>query len=149
MDYINEELRIPFGDFERRIIPQPPAEGPYFDRYLEIVKFCREPVLPPHIQQVHSSDGWLCEMRVLPIARPGEILAEIESIQPQTGHATITPVNEESIGGFTILYWRYQSGKTRLDHFLLPARLHYYLLISSPYGDGENIRKLIESTEYV
>ena len=52
------------------------------------------------------------------------------------------------IGGHRVIRWRFQAGKTRLDHYLLIGKKFNYLFVSSPYGSNGAIEELISRTKF-
>lgn len=149
----HQDLRVDFPEdgFAEQTVPQHP-EAEYFSRYQVHLKFCRQPELPAHMQQVRSTDGWLCHFYVLPPLTVEQ--AKVEILKTQTSDQSISYqkqqglIGEERFKQHPMLVWRHQSGKTRLDHFLVFGPEQNVLFVSSPYGDGDRIRKIVESLEF-
>ena len=149
----NQEIKVVFpesGYAAKSVTPK--AGAAYFARYLTHLKFCKQPQQPPHVQQVRSEDGWLCSFYILPPLAKEQLKTEI--LKQQGPHQTLTYQKKPGIGeerhrDRPMLVWRMQSGKTRLDHFLLIGPQHNYLFVSSPYGDGEMTRKTVETLEFL
>lgn len=141
------EVTFPEGGYAAKPLPDTETAG-YFRQYDLHIKFCRQPALPPHVQQVRSEDGWLCSFYRLPPLGAGAARAEILARKPE--QTTISYAKAEGIGteahqDLPMLVWREQSGKTRLDHFLVLGPRHNYLFVSSPYGDGDRIREVLRT----
>lgn len=146
----NGEIKVTFPETGYAVKDKPATGTGYFAGYTTRIRFCRQPYQPPHVQQVRSEDGWLCTFYILPPLAEAEVRAEIlrqkgklESITYQKENG----IGKETIKGHQVLVWRMQAGKTRLDHFLVLGPKHNYLFVSSPYGDGESTRKVVETLQ--
>ncbi|MEZ0369976.1 MAG: hypothetical protein ACAI44_12890 [Candidatus Sericytochromatia bacterium] len=150
----NQEIQITFPEtgFALKPLPAKSITG-YFANWLTHLKFCRQPKQPPHVQQVHSEDGWLCNFYILPRLGKTEVRAEV--LKRRSAHTQISYqkeagiIGEEAHQGHPMLVWREQSGKTRLDHFLIIGPKHNFLFVSSPYGDGEMLRRTVASLRFL
>lgn len=120
----------------------------YFKRYSYHIKFCKQPVLPNYVQQVVSSDGWLCNFYVLPYETEDKVRGQIKTAYKTNKYARFSDAKVIKINHFKVLTWRYSIGKTRLAHFLVFGKKHHYLFISSPYGEQRTILKLIKTMKY-
>lgn len=148
----NPEIHVTFpadGYISKSVTPAKTQD--YFAQYTTHLKFCRQPTLPSYVQQVRSEDGWLCHFYVLPVLDKAKIKDAI--LKRDDRHTEITyqkkkGIGEEAINGQPMLVWREQSGKTRLDHFLVLSHQHHYLWVSSPYGDGERMREILKTLQF-
>ncbi|PKL77088.1 MAG: hypothetical protein CVV27_06975 [Candidatus Melainabacteria bacterium HGW-Melainabacteria-1] len=145
------EVIFPDSGYAEQALPAQAGPG-YFARYSTHLKFCKQPEQPPHMQQVRSADGWLCHFYILPPLEAQALHAEV--LKRQAENWTISYQREPGIGtethaGHPMLVWRQQSGKTRLDHFLVIGPRHNYLFVSSPYGDGERIRNVVSTLKFM
>ncbi len=146
--FSNTEIQVDLGPFEVLEKPQRKKADSYFYRVKQQIKFCKQPELPPYVQQVHSESGWLCELYVLGVADEKTVRADIKRSYPENKFGHYSKVQKLKIAGFDVLKWRYRIGKTRLDHFLVFAKQFHYLFVSSPYGDGARIHKIVETMKY-
>ncbi|MCP4131925.1 MAG: hypothetical protein GY754_13185 [bacterium] len=148
--YENDEALIPFG--EKILVKQEGIKQPG-DGYLAAataeVRFFKPKPQPAYVQQVlPAGDGYLSSLYILPPL--GEIITE-ESVKKDV-NSSFTGKNEYAwysgitileIKGLRVFSWRYQIGKTRLDHFLVFGKKNSYLFVSSPYGSNGSIEAII------
>ncbi len=157
----NDEVRIffPNNEFEKQDITTQNQSG-YFDAINTRIRFCAVYIpKSPEVQYVNSSDGWLCELDVLPAISIADVEQEIVQ-KFGDSYSTVTNIGSEQvdgkrlagvlqrvINGFDVLQWRHEIGKTRLEYSLVFGKKHNYLLISSPYGDGATIESIIQKIQ--
>lgn len=139
----NERVRILNGNFT------PAAEG-YFSKVVRQVRFCQWQHRPDTIQSVGpGNDGYLCDLYVLPPLSEAEATGELQSAFKKKVPVTLlTEPEAMQIGKFRLLKWRYQIGKTRLDHYLVFGKKYNYLFVSWPYGSNGTIEKIIDGMRY-
>lgn len=145
------QLTFPESGYAVQALPARPPSG-YFDSYSAHLKFCKQPRQPAYVQQVYSDDGWLCHFYELPALKPEQIKPLILKRRTQSVRITYRQkagIGEETYKGHPLLVWREQAGKTRLDHFLVVGPAHNYLFVSSPYGDGEMIRNVLNTLNFL
>jgi len=142
-------VTIPFpnGEFEEKE-PLYVASDKALHQFAGYVKFCKQPELPPEVQQVMSEDGWLCELTILQKIFAEDIKEEIAELYPTATYEGEPGIGKETINGREVFVWREQYGKTRLDHFLLLGDVEDYHFVSSPYGDGDTIRTIIQGMSF-
>ena len=94
--------------------------------------------------------GFLCELHILPGAIETKAMAQIQSAHSANKERHVRNVRLEAtdIGGHRVISWRWQAGKTRLDHYLLIGKKFNYLFVSSPYGSNGAIEELISRTKF-
>jgi len=120
-------------------------ENNYFSTYIKIIEFCPTINLPSHMQQVQSKSGWLCKLYILPGTSKDNAIDSIKNCHKFHKHSYQSETEEIVIKNKQILKWRYEIGKTRLDHYLVFGIKDNYLFISSPYGEHGEIVSLIEN----
>ena len=150
MIFDNGEVTLSFapGGFIITKLDKTPDPKNYFNRHKYLVKFNRVKPQPAYVQQVSSSDGWLSELRVLPKENMDKLIEDIPGMYPANKYARLTEVTMVNVNKHKVLRWKYQIGKTRLQHFLVLGGKHNYLFISSPYGETESILALIRKMSY-
>lgn len=115
-------------------------------RPIRTVDFCPWQAQPADVQQVmRPESGYLCELHVLPAWGELKLQAAARAAlaSKHEGYTQSTDLREELLGGRKVIRWRYQAGKTRLDHFLVAGRKNDYLFVSSPYGSNGAIEAII------
>jgi hypothetical protein len=126
-------------------------KGGYFSRVIEEVRFCEYEPQPPEVQQVlPGEDEFLCSLYILPVIACDQARKEIirHFKEDKSRPAYFRGIDESSISGFALLSWRYQMGKTRLDHYLVFGKKFNYLFVSSPYGSNGSIESIIRTMRY-
>lgn len=150
--FTNEEIRIDFGgQFEPREKPGKTQYPQYLPQPLTTVDFCPWRPQPPEVQQVMRPErGFLCEMHILPGATEEKAMTQIQSAHAQNKEKHIRNFRLQAIeiDGHRVIRWRFQAGKTRLDHFLLIGRKFNYLFVSSPYGSNGAIEEILARTKF-
>ena len=150
--YSNEEIRIDFGgQFEPREKPGTTQYPQHLPQPLTTVDFCPWRPQPPEVQQVMRPErGFLCELHILPGAPEAKAMAQIQSAHAgnRERHVRNFWLQVTDIGGHRVIRWRFQAGKTRLDHFLLIGRKFNYLFVSSPYGSNGTIEEILARTKF-
>lgn len=147
----NDEIEVTFPEdgFASQKIEKEKGEK-YLSQYSTYLKFCKQPEQPPYVQQVYSADGWLCAFYILPPWDVDKIKQDLLSgldKYDQIRYQEQETIGEEIINGNKVLVWRHRRGKTRLDKFLVLGKKHHYLFVSSPYGDGDKIRQIVETVK--
>ncbi len=148
--FTTAEIRVDFaGPFNVRIEPGATVYRDLFPRPLQTVDFCRWQAQDPEVQQVSRPEtGYLCEMHVLHVKSVQDIMYAVrkssETKRPDRG--TNRDLTYSEIYGLKVIQWRFQAGKTRLDHYLLLGKKYNYLFISSPYGSQGTIESVLQKT---
>lgn len=147
----NDEIKINF--FDQFAVGENKAyrNTGFFSRSNGHVVFGRDETSTPTAdiqepaQQVsYATTRYLCDMYILPLLDDSVLEKEIEhSFNTESPFASLSRVDYINIGEHRVVTWRYQMGKTRLDHFMVRAKGNYYLFISSPYGNHGDIEKII------
>ncbi len=150
MVYKNNEIQITFpGEYKIDDDKKYHKVG-YFSATTEHIQFCKQEPQPEYVQQVYSESGFLCSMYILPLIDLEELKKEIKTaFAPKKALASLSDFEEISLKGHSVVKWRYQIGKTRLDHYMLRTKNNYYLFISSPYGSNGYIEKIITNVNPV
>lgn len=150
--FTNEEISIDFaGQFSLRDKPGKTLYGDYLPQPLTSVDFCPWRPQPPEVQQVMRPErGYLCELHILPFASETQALRAIRNAHAHESHryARNGDLRTVEIAGHRVIRWRWQAGKSRLDHFLLIGKKFNYLFVSSPYGSNGGIEEIISRTVY-
>lgn len=145
--FTNEEIRIDFGGhFELREKPGTTQYPSQLPQPLTTVDFCPWRPQAPEVQQVMRPErGFLCELHILPGATEAKAMAQIQSAHSgnKKRHVRNFRLQATDIGGHRVIHWRFQAGKTRLDHYLLIGKKFNYLFVSSPYGSNGAIEEII------
>lgn len=149
--YSNAEIRVDFaGPFSVRIEPGATVYRDLFPRPLQTVDFCRWQPQDPEVQQVSRPEtGYLCEMHILHVQSVAEIMAAVrkssENKRPDRG--TNRNLTYSEFHGLKVIQWRFQVGKSRLDHYLVLGKAYNYLFVSSPYGSNGAIEEILLRTQ--
>lgn len=150
--FTNEEIRIDFGgQFEPRGKPGITQYPQHLPQPITTVDFCPWRPQPPEVQQaMRPESGFLCELHILPHAAEAEALDKIKSAHANDGrrHVRNFRLQAVDIGRHRVIRWRFQAGKTRLDHFLLMGKKFNYLFVSSPYGSNGMIEDIIVRVKF-
>ncbi len=86
----------------------------------------------------------LSSLYILPELSMKKIKKEIVSyVNKHLPFQIVDKIKAIEIEGKTVLKWRVQSGKTRLDHFVVFGEKYNYLFVSSPYGTSGAIETVI------
>lgn len=95
----------------------------------------------------HSTSGSdLHSLFILPKKPINDVNKEIHTYPKKYPHfQLIKGPKMVMINNIPLLKWRYQAGKTRLDHFLLFGKRQNYLFISSPYSSSKDFEKRVGS----
>jgi len=144
MIFKNDEIQITFpGEYKIDDVKEYHKTG-YFSKSIEHIQFCKQEPQPEYVQQVYSESGYLCSMYILPQIEQIELEKEIKKVfEPKKALASLSELEKLTINEHAVLKWRYQIGKTRLDHYMLRTKNNYYLFISSPYGSNGYIEDII------
>lgn len=148
--YSTAEIRIDFGGpFSIRIEPGATIYRDLFPRPLQTIDFCPWHPQDSEVQQVTRPDtGFLCEMHVLRVKTVAEVMnavrAASEVKRPDRGKNRDLTYSE--IYGLKVIQWRFQAGKTRMDHYMLLGKKYNYLFVSSPYGSNGAIEAVLSQT---
>ncbi len=150
--FINNEIRIEFGGpFALRDQPGETLYPQHFAKPLQTIDFCKWNPQPPHVQQVsRPRTGFLCELHILPALGESDVLAAVQAAHEQESRKHVRNFRLEtvSIGKHRVVRWRFQAGKTRLDHFMLIGKKYNYLFVSSPYGSNGAIEDIISKASF-
>ncbi len=93
---------------------------------------------------------YLSSLFVLPKISKDELEEEIKQYAVEHPSFQITKnIKKLKIGNCEVLKWRFQNGKTRLDHFMVFGKSHSYLFVSSPYGSNGSIEEVIGNIEFI
>lgn len=145
--FSNEEIRIHFnGQFEPREKPGNTQYAKYLPQPIATVDFCPWKPQPPEVQQVMRPErGFLCELHILPGATEEQAMIRINAAHAndKRRHVRNFRLQVTDIGGHRVILWRFQAGKTRLDHYLLIGKKFNYLFVSSPYGSNGAMEEII------
>lgn len=149
--YSNTEIEIDFGGpFQVRIEPGSTVYRDALARPLQSVDFCRWQQQDPEVQQISRPEsGFLCEMHIL---HPRSVNAWMTAIRAaavakRTDRGKTFDLTYSEIHGLRVIQWRFQAGKTRLDHYILMGKKYHYLFISSPYGSNGAIEEVLARTK--
>ncbi|MBN8221517.1 MAG: hypothetical protein J0L53_11375 [Spirochaetes bacterium] len=149
--FSNAEIRIDFaGPFSIRIEPGATVYRDLLPRPLQTVDFCRWQPQDPDVQQVNRPEtGYLCEMHILHVQSVAEIMAAVRksSEKPRADRGTSRNLTYSEFHGLRVIQWRFQAGKSRLDHFLVLGKAYNYLFVSSPYGSNGLIEEILMRTQ--
>jgi len=98
---------------------------------------------------MRPENGFLCELHILPFQTNSTALEIIQSAskEKRADRSGIQNLTSEKLYGFDVIRWRFQTGKTRLDHYLLIGKKHNYLFISSPYGSHGSMEGILSRTK--
>jgi hypothetical protein len=150
--FTNADVAIEFaGPFEVRDQPGETLYPQYLAKSLQTVDFCKWSPQPPHVQQVSRPErGFLCELHVLPAQPEGQVLKIVEAAHQAESRKHVRNFRLETVtlGKHRVVRWRFQVGKTRLDHFILIGKRHNYLFVSSPYGSNGAIEEIIRNASF-
>jgi hypothetical protein len=148
--FTTAEIRVDFaGPFNVRIEPGATVYRDLFPRPLQTVDFCQWQAQDPEVQQISRPEtGYLCEMHVLHVRSAQDIMSAVRKSTEtkRADRATNRDLTYSEIHGLKVISWRFQAGKTRLDHYLLLGNKYNYLFISSPYGSHGTIESVLKMT---
>lgn len=146
-EFSNGEIRVDFGSaFSARAKAGATVYRETFPSPVQTVDFCQWQPQPPEVQQVMRPEtGYLCELHILPALNTGQVRALVEKAArtQRADHGRTFRIAEEDIGAHKVVRWRFQAGKSRLDHFLVTGKKFSYLFVSSPYGSNGEIERII------
>ncbi|MDF1549912.1 MAG: hypothetical protein P1P88_18940 [Bacteroidales bacterium] len=129
----------------------------YFHTFEKEIHFCEDhaqkyettddgEIIP--LQTVDTDDGYLCSLSILPLIEEKPLFEEIKkAFEPKGALASLIGIEKIKVNKHKVIKWKAQNGKTRLVHYMLKAKNHYYLFISSPYGDGDYVEKIISEVK--
>ncbi|MFT4600434.1 MAG: hypothetical protein ACI857_000608 [Arenicella sp.] len=136
------------------------------DIYLDTNGFNIIDSLPPEKQRIISSSEktisknqsslsnnfsyyfHLSSLFILPQTSKKELIAEMEEYLKDNDPFQMTKeMVKVKIGNKKVMKWRIQSGKTRLDHYIVFGKNYNYLFVSSPYGSDGSIELHISEME--
>lgn len=144
------EIRV---DFRQRFSVAPSAKGiPYGDylaKPLQLIEFCPFQPQDPEVQQVGPSEsGFLCELYKMPLENAETALELVQNASKvkRKDHGIFRNVEVVKLRDLKVVRWRFQVGKTRLDHFLVIGKKHNYLFVSSAYGSNGSIEEILART---
>lgn len=150
--FTNEEIYIDFGgQFEPREKPGTTLYPRYLPEPLTTVDFCPWQPQPPEVQQVMRPErGFLCELHILPAFTEAQALIAVKKAHAHESHkhARNSGLEAFSLGSYRVIRWRWQAGKSRLDHFLLIGKKFNYLFVSSPYGSNGTIESILNRVQF-
>jgi hypothetical protein len=145
--FTNKEVAIDFaGPFAVRDQPGATLYPQLLAKPLQTVDFCKWYPAPPEVQQVSRPDrGYLCELHILPAQSERKTFQQVEAAHEAESRKHVRNFRLETvtIGKHRVVRWRFQAGKTRLDHFILIGKKYNYLFVSSPYGSNGSIEEII------
>ncbi|MFO1524754.1 MAG: hypothetical protein U1F16_02140 [Turneriella sp.] len=149
--FTNEEIRIDFGgQFQPREQPgatQYPATC--YNRCVQSTLCAWQPQ-PPEVQQVMRPErGFLCELHIMPLISEKQVESAVTAAQKQQKGLIHDIRAAHVMDPHPVLRWRFQAGKTRLDHFLLNGKKFSYLFVSSPYGSNGSIEEIIARSTWL
>ena len=149
-EFSNEEVIINFvpDGYLVKKVNNKIFNNDYFNKYNKFFKFCKMSPLPEYMQQPSSSDGWFCHFYVLPYEPEDKVKSFIPSMYQKNRFSRKFEVKTIKINKFNVLRWRYQIGKTRLEHFLVLGNQYNYLFISSPYGESSRVLQVIRTMRF-
>lgn len=149
--YSNAEIEIDFsGPFQVRIEPGSTVYRDALARPLQTVDFCQWQGGDPEVQQVSRPEsGFLCEMHLLHPRSVNDWMTAIRAaaVAKRTDRGRTFDLTYSEIHGLRVIQWRFQAGKTRLDHYILMGKKYHYLFISSPYGSNGAIEDMLARTK--
>lgn len=150
--FTNEEVQIDFGgQFQRRESPGATLYPHRLPDPLTTVDFCPWRPQPPEVQQVmRPESGYLCELHILPAATEAQALIAVKKAHSHESHkhARNSGLEAFSLGDHRVIRWRWQAGKSRLDHFLLIGKKFNYLFVSSPYGSNGTLEAILTRVQF-
>lgn len=150
--FTNDEISVDFaGTFAVRETPGETQYSRHLAKPLQTIDFCKWQPQPPEVQQVMRPErGFLCELHVLPAQTESRALAKIRSAHSAEARQYVrhTGLKAYELAGNRVIRWRFQAGKTRLDHYLLLGKKYHYLFVSSPYGSTGTIEAIIERVKF-
>lgn len=150
--FTNEEIRIDFGgQFQPREQPGATQYPKHLPQPLRTIDFCAWQPQPPEVQQVMRPErGFLCELHIMPLISEKQVESAVTAAQKQQkGLIRHTSAQRIKAGSHPVLRWRFQAGKTRLDHLLLNGKKFSYLFVSSPYGSNGSIEEIIARSTWL
>lgn len=149
--YSNGEIEIDFaGPFQVRIEPGSTVYRDALTRSLQTVDFCQWQPHDPEVQQVSRPEsGFLCEMHILHPRSVNDWMTAIRAaaVAKRADRGKTFDLSYSEIYGLRVIQWRFQAGKTRLDHYILMGKKYHYLFISSPYGSNGAIEDVLARTK--
>lgn len=150
--FSNSELHIDFGAaFAVREKPGLTEYPDHLPQPVQTIDFCPWQPQPPHVQQVSRPErGFLCELHILPAQPEREVLTIVEAAHKaeKRRHVRNFRLESVSVGAHRVVRWRFQVGKTRLDHLILIGKKYNYLFVSSPYGSNGTMEDIIRKVKY-
>jgi len=148
--FSNAEIDIDFGGpYSVRIEPGSTVYRDLLTRPLQTIDFCAWQPQDPEVQQVTKPEGgYLCELHLLHPRSVADWMKAVrtagEKKRPDRGKTRDLTFIE--IHGLRVITWRFQAGKSRLDHYLVLGKKYHYLFISSPYGSNGTIEGILQRT---
>lgn len=148
--FSNDEIRIEFGgEFALRDQPGDTLYPQQIAKPVHTIDFCKWNPQPPEVQQVSRPErGFLCELHILPAQNESQVMKTVQAAHAAENRKHVRNFRLEaiSIGNHRVVRWRFQVGKTRLDHFILIGKKYNYLFVSSPYGTNGALEDIIRKT---
>lgn len=149
--FTNEEITVELaGSFAVRDQPGDTLYPQHLPKPLRTIDFCKWNPQPPEVQQVSRPErGFLCELHILPAQNEREVMKTVQAAHEAESrkHVRNFRLAAVSMGGHRVVRWRFQVGKTRLDHFILIGKKYNYLFISSPYGSNGALEDIISNAK--
>ena len=105
---------------------------------------------PPYSSLFNSFSyhHYLSSLYIMPKMSMKKLKEEIELyVGRHSLFQIVHKIQEIIIGDKTVLKWRAQNGKTRLDHYVVFGKDYNYLFVSSPYGTNGVIENVILEME--
>ncbi len=150
--YSNGEIRIDFGGpFAVREKPGKTEYPQHLPQPVATVDFCQWRPQPPEVQQVMRPErGFLCELHILPGATEAGALSQVQAAHVKESRKYVRnfALQTVTLGDHRVIRWRFQAGKTRLDHLLLIGRKFNYLFVSSPYGSHGALEEIVTRVQF-
>jgi len=150
--FTNAEVSIEFASpFEVRDQPGETLYPQHLTKPRQTIDFCKWYPQPPDVQQVMRPErGFLCELHILPGQSEREVMHTVKTAHEAESRKHVRNFRLETvtIGKHRVVRWRFQVGKTRLDHFILIGKKHNYLFVSSPYGSNGALEDIISKTKF-
>ncbi len=90
----------------------------------------------------------LSTLYIMPKISMKKLIVEIEDyILKNPPYQITNPIKKVKIDKRRVLSWRAQTGKTRLDHYMIFGEMYNYLFVSSPYSSNGVIESVISEME--
>lgn len=151
--FSNKEIKLDLaGPFAVRDRPGETLYPQHLAKPLQTIDFCKWNPQPPEVQQVSRPErGFLCELHILPAQAESEVLKSVRAAHAAEARKHVRNFRLEAvtIGKHRVARWRFQVGKTRLDHLVLIGKKHNYLFVSSPYGSNGALEDIVSKVRFL